>query len=137
MTTDADTKKYTINIINSMFCSDCHTLLGNTDKNLESRIELSVDFKEHNLLRYCRTCDKVYLVKMSGNISVIASKNEKKDIALLDQSQSANLTDVPCQKCDSKSVYLRILKPAWQDAEHTYIYNCPKCKYSWREGGET
>jgi transcription factor S len=81
----------------------------------------------------CRKCG--HKIKKKGK-NVVVSKQEKKEITLLEDEESGNIlpkTKIKCPKCGNNEAFWILRQMRGSDEPESRFYTCTKCKYKWRE----
>jgi DNA-directed RNA polymerase subunit M len=81
----------------------------------------------------CRKCGHK-IEKKEKN--VVVSKQEKKEITLLEDEESSNVlpkTKAKCPKCGNNEAFWILRQMRGSDEPESRFYTCTKCKYKWRE----
>jgi DNA-directed RNA polymerase subunit M len=81
----------------------------------------------------CRKCG--HKIEKKGK-NVVISKQEKKEITLLEDEESSNIlpkTKTKCPKCGNKEAFWILRQMRGSDEPESRFYTCTKCKYKWRE----
>ncbi|KYK21912.1 DNA-directed RNA polymerase subunit M [Thermoplasmatales archaeon SG8-52-2] len=81
----------------------------------------------------CRKCG--HKIEKKGK-NVVVSKQEKKEITLLEDEESSNVlpkTKAKCPKCGNNEAFWILRQMRGSDEPESRFYTCTKCKYKWRE----
>jgi DNA-directed RNA polymerase subunit M len=81
----------------------------------------------------CRKCG--HKIEKKGK-NVVVSKQEKKEITLLEDEESSNIlpkTKTKCPKCGNNEAFWILRQMRGSDEPESRFYTCTKCKYKWRE----
>lgn len=81
----------------------------------------------------CRKCGHKIQKKEKN---VVVSKQEKKEITLLEDEESSNVlpkTKAKCPKCGNNEAFWILRQMRGSDEPESRFYTCTKCKYKWRE----
>ena len=82
----------------------------------------------------CRKCG--FKKKKSGS-SVIVTKQEEKEVTLIEDKDKTNVlpkTKIKCPKCENNEAFWILRQMRGSDEPESRFYTCTKCSYKWREG---
>jgi DNA-directed RNA polymerase subunit M len=99
-----------------MFCPKCKGLMYPQNKDI-----------------ICRKCG---FKKKKENSNIVISKQEHKEITLIEDKESLNVlpkTKIRCSKCGCNEAYWILRQMRGSDEPESRFYTCIKCKYKWRE----
>lgn len=99
-----------------MFCPKCKALMYP---------------KEDSII--CYKCG--YKTKKQGS-NVVVSKQEKKEITLIEDKEKSNVlpkTKIKCPKCENNEAYWILRQMRGSDEPESRFYTCTKCGHKWRE----
>jgi DNA-directed RNA polymerase subunit M len=99
-----------------MFCPKCKGLMYPKEGKIE-----------------CRKCGYIQ-EKRSKN--VVVSKQEEKELTLLEDEESSNIlpkTKIKCPKCGNNEAFWILRQMRGSDEPESRFYTCTNCKHKWRE----
>ena len=81
-------------------------------------------------------CNKCGYEKKKCGSNIVVSRQKKKDLALIEDSNKTNVlpkTKIKCPKCENGEAYWIIRQMRGSDEPESRFYTCTKCGYKWRE----
>jgi DNA-directed RNA polymerase subunit M len=100
-----------------MFCEKCGSLM----------------YPESEFI-VCRKCGNK---KKKEGSTVVVSKQEKKEVTVIEDKEKDNIlpkTKIKCPKCENNEAFWILRQMRGSDEPESRFYNCTKCGYKWREG---
>ena len=82
-------------------------------------------------------CNKCGFKKKKSGSSVVVSKQEKKEVTIIEDKEQTNVlpkTKTTCPKCGHNEAYWILRQMRGSDEPESRFYTCVKCNYKWREG---
>jgi transcription factor S len=81
-------------------------------------------------------CGKCGFKKKKKGSNVVVSKQEQKEVTLIEDKESQNVlpkTKIKCPKCEHNEAYWILRQMRGSDEPESRFYTCVKCGYKWRE----
>ncbi|HDQ16433.1 MAG TPA: transcription factor S [Bacteroidetes bacterium] len=81
-------------------------------------------------------CRKCGFKKKKESKNVVVSKQEKKEVAVINDKEKTNVlpkTKIKCPKCNNNEAYWILRQMRGSDEPESRFYTCTKCDYKWRE----
>jgi DNA-directed RNA polymerase subunit M len=81
-------------------------------------------------------CRKCGFKKTKQKSNIVISKQENKEITLIEDEESLNVqpkTKVKCPKCGCNEAYWILRQMRGSDEPESRFYTCISCKHKWRE----
>jgi len=88
--------------------------------------------KEDNLV-----CGKCGFKKKKEGSNVVVSKQEQKEVTVIEDKESQNVlpkTKIKCPKCEHNEAFWILRQMRGSDEPESRFYTCVKCGHKWREG---
>ena len=82
------------------------------------------------------TCRKCGYTKGKAQSNVVVSKQEKKEVTLIEDKDKTNVlpkTKIKCPKCANNEAFWILRQMRGSDEPESRFYTCTKCGHKWRE----
>ena len=82
-------------------------------------------------------CNKCGFKKRKSGSSVVISKQEEKEVTIIEDKEQTNVlpkTRIKCPKCGHNWAYWILRQMRGSDEPESRFYTCVKCNHRWREG---